>query len=130
VIVLYPKYNFWSSIVAALNVEEASGEIFATRTEINNFNVIKSLICKQYVLWLHVAVDDAFPPHELQALTYLLGHLLEKMLVQSAAACPSVHLLKFVEIHTQVLKDDDNVLPELEAACKLYEAVVTFIIVI
>lgn len=71
VIILVAQQDFWRSVVPTLHVEKPFCTVFARSSEVNNFNLFVSLVCKQHVFRLHVAVNYSFVLHVLQSLNHL-----------------------------------------------------------
>lgn len=57
VVIGISNHNFWGSIVSALDVGEARGEVFAACSQINDLDVAVGVIGEQHVFRFHVAVD-------------------------------------------------------------------------
>ena len=58
-IIVDSKDNFRCSVVPALDIEEASRAVLATRTEVYQFHFLVAIVLKYYVFWLQIAVDDS-----------------------------------------------------------------------
>ena len=113
-IVLNTENNFWSSVVATLDIEEASGAVLATGPEIYDFNPIIPLIRKKYILRLHVAMNDRLILHVFQSLTNLSRDQ-SKLFRLEHRVVSFVYLLVFVKIVAKALENYHHVLSELKA---------------
>ena len=127
VIVLYSEDNLGSAVVSALYIEEAARAILATRAKVNQLHLVELFVGEQDILRLHVAVDYPFVFHEFQALANLLGYDLELLGVEGLFGT-LVHLLVFVEVETEAVEDNDDVLPEPEVVDHVHKAVVPFVV--
>lgn len=77
IIILYSKHYLRSPVVSTLNIEETSGEVLATRSEVNNLHSGEGLVSEQNILRLHVAVYHSLVLHVLQALANLFRYLFQ-----------------------------------------------------
>ena len=65
--------------------------------------------------------------HVLKTLDYLIANSLQKYLIKNRPLF-LVDADVLVQVHVQVLKDDDDVLPEVETVLERYDTVVTFVV--
>ena len=81
-IILNTEHNFRRPVVPTLYIEESRCAILATRTEVNNFDLIILLIGEENVFRLHVAMNNAFILHELESLADLLCNNFELLWIE------------------------------------------------
>lgn len=67
-IIFHSQDDFWASIIPTLDIKETISATITTGAEIDYFHSLVSIISKDYVLRLHITVDDALVLHVFQAL--------------------------------------------------------------
>ena len=127
VVVLDSEDDFRRSIVTTLYVKESRGAVLATCAKIYKFDLVELVVGEEYVLRLHIAVDNPFVLHVFQALAYLFRYHLQLLRIECLLAS-FVHLLIFVQIEAQTIKHNDDVLPEPEMVYHVHQAIEAFVV--
>lgn len=63
-VIFYSENDLRRSVVPTLHIEESGRAVFATGAEVDYFYLIILIIREQYVLRLHITMNNAFILHE------------------------------------------------------------------
>lgn len=97
-IILNTEYNLRRPVIPTLHVEESRCAILATRTEVNDFDLIILIISEENILRFHVAMNNAFILHELESLAHLLCNNFELLWIERLLRS-LIQLLVFVQVY-------------------------------